>query len=511
VKTAGTSWAAGVGRHWQASAAREFLAEVNGRPRGAPDRDQFGSQHRKFLVWALALTAVAVVVRVPLIGIAFTASDTSQYLGVARDVFHGGFPDNLRPPAYPLLLAGFELVGANPVRAVVVLQNVTGIFLPAGVLAVGWRFFSPMAGLIAGFLTAASALMIATEQLALAEYLFGVVLLIATALLVETVLRLRNGDVSWAWLAATGAAFGLATLLRANGLLAVVAIPAALLLATRAWRPALAATAVALAALAMVLAPWSIHNLVRFGDPNVSTVGNISLYARAVTWDGVPPTPNSREGRLALSIYNAGGPPTALFNALVAEGRTEGEATAAMGRLARTAIGEDPGVYVSGTWDALRQYRVLYDPGSFWANPGSDQIATTRRFFRELNLSDQARPLPRQVVATREIPGDSLATRVPWQIAQGLNRLAYLVTAAGLLVFLLPLLGSPRQRLAATTFLLVLLIGVLGASLTSVFSPRYDIMFAPLVWILLAAATVRVTEMVAAAVRCWPRWAARVE
>lgn len=507
-----SSWTGRVQPRWQGSAAREFLAEVSTRSEGDRHGGPFSAAHRrKFLTWAIGLVVLAAVVRVPLLGTAFTASDTSRYLTTAVDLFDTGFQDNLRPPLYPLLLALFEVAGANPVRGVVLLQNLTGIFLPAVVLAVGWRFFSPIVGLTAGFLTAASPLMIVTEQLALAEYLFGVVLLVATALLAEGVLRLRDGRASWRWLAAAGAVFGLAALFRANGLLALVAIPIAVLLAGSGWRTAVRASAVALAALAVVIVPWSLHNLIRFGDVNVSTVGSISLYARAVTWDGVPPRTDSAEGRLALSIYNAGGSPTALFNALVEEGRSESEATAVMSGLARKAILDEPGIYASGTWTALQQYQTLYDPRAFLAEPPADQIATTRRFFRELNLDDQAQPLSPAAVEAREIPGDSRLTRVPWQVAQGVNRLLYLVTAAGLLIFLLPLLGSPRQRLAASVFLLVLLIGVLGASLTSVFSPRYDIMFAPLVWILLAAATVRLVEAIAAAVGLWSRWADRVE
>lgn len=507
-----SSWTGRVQPRWQGSAARKFLAEVSTRSEVERHDGSFAAVHRrKFLTWAIGLIALAAVVRVPLLGTAFTASDTSRYLTTSVDLFDTGFQDNLRPPLYPLLLAVIELAGASPVRGVVLLQNLTGIFLPAVVLAVGWRFFGPTVGLTAGFLTAASPLMIVTEQLALAECLFGVVLLIATGLLAEGVLRLRDGEGYAPWLAAAGAVFGVAALLRANGLLALVAIPVAVLIGASGWRTAVRAGAVALAALAVVIAPWSLHNLIRFGDPNVSTVGSISLYARAVTWDRVPPRADSAEGRLALEIYKAGGSPTALFNALVEEGRSESEATATMSGLAREAILDEPDIYASGTWTALQQYQTLYDPRAFLAEPPADQIATTRRFFEELNLDDQAQPLPPDEVEAREIPGDSRWTRVPWQVAQGVNRLLYLITGAGLLIFLLPLIGSMRQRLAATVFLLVVLIGVLGASLTSVFSPRYDIMFAPLVWILLATATVRLTEVIAAAVRLWSRWAARVE
>ena len=54
---------------------------------------------------------------------------------------------------------------------------------------IGWRFFSPLVRILAGFLTAASPLMIYIEQLALADYLFDIALLAATVLLAEATLK----------------------------------------------------------------------------------------------------------------------------------------------------------------------------------------------------------------------------------------------------------------------------------------------------------------------------------
>ena len=75
---------------------------------------------------------------------------------MALSIFHGGFPDNFRPPAYSLPLAALDAVGANHVTAVVRLQNLIGIILPAGILLVEILLFSPAFGLVAGLLTAVS-------------------------------------------------------------------------------------------------------------------------------------------------------------------------------------------------------------------------------------------------------------------------------------------------------------------------------------------------------------------
>lgn len=457
----------------------------------------FARQRGKLLIAAAGLLLVAAAVRVPLLGGGYAAPDTSHYLGVAENLFGDGYPDNLRPPLYALLLAILEGLGANPVNAATVIQNVVGIFLPLVVLLVGWRYFGFVTGLIAGFLTAASPLMIVTEQFALAENLFGIAIFAATVLLAAAVLRLREAELPWPLLVAAGALFGVATLLRANGLLALFAIPIVLAIAARQWRPALRGSAIALAAMLVVLAPWSLHNLIKFGDPNVSTVGNISLYAHTVTSAHVPPNPDSPEGRLALSIYNTGAPPTALFNALVGEGMTPEEATAAMGRLARDAIARYPDIYLSNTWSRFTEHQDLFNPRSFGPNQNIDEIASTRYYFEQSALTPSGDPLP----PSASLPGDSAWTRVPWQLAQALTRLLYLVTIGGILALLLPFFGPTRERLVAMTFLVVLLLGFLGNSFTAVFSARYGIMFAPLAWILIAATTVRIAETAAMALQ----------
>ncbi len=489
-------------RGWRSTCVARFISEFNRDSEGIetpagllPERGRRG-----LFLSAIGLTLVALAVRAPLLGKAYVAPDTSAYLAVAEHIFHGGFLDNLRPPAYSLLLAVFEELGTNPVTAAVYLQNVAGIFLPAAVLLIAWRFFSAPVGVIAGFLTAASPLMIVTEQIGLAEFLFGVLLLAATALLVEAAWRIQARQMPWKLLAATGAMFGIATLFRANGLLALVAIPVVLWIAAGKWRPGLRASAVAIGVMLAVLAPWCIHNLIRFGNPNVATVENISLYARAVTWDRVPPSPDTADGRLALDLYNQEAPPTALFNALIGEGRTSSEATEVMGALASEAVLQHPDIYLNDTWYGLGEYRRLFDSKTFTADQGRDQIAATRYYFEALRRSDDRGSIPTTELAARSLPGDSPLTRVPWQIAQTLTHLLYLISLGGILIFLLLFAGGSRQRLAALVLVLVVALGVLGSSLSSVFSPRYDIVFAPMVWLLLAATAIRIVELIAAAI-----------
>jgi 4-amino-4-deoxy-L-arabinose transferase-like glycosyltransferase len=458
----------------------------------------FGDARRSAAL--LAVTLVALVVRVPLLGSAFTAPDTDQYLGIAKGIFHGGFENSYRPPGFATLLALFELVGIDPVQGVVVLQNVVGILLPAIVVLVGWRFFKPVVGVTAGLLMATSPLTIAVEQFALSDYLFGVALFLGAVLLAEAAIRLRAERGGWELLAAAGATFGLATLLRANGLIWFVAIPLVLLAATRGWRPALRPSAVAMAAMAIVLAPWCIHNLIQFDDPNVAAERGVALYARAVSWAERPPSPDTANGRVALSVYNTGdadriegavGTTTGVYNALIREGNTPIDASGAMGAIAREVIVDNPVGYAEDTVKALGLYQDVFDPHTF-TDSNRDQIFKTREYFRALDPS------------ATTIPGDSQLTRIPWQIAQTLTKILFILTIGGLLILLLPFFGSERSRLAAATMLIVGLLAIVGVALTARPEQRYVISLLPFVWILAVATVAQLVSLLVAAARQLP-------
>lgn len=450
------------------------------------------------------VTLIAVVIRAPLLGSAFTGSDTDQYLGIAKGIFHGGFADNVRAPGYATLLAIFELVEIDPVHGAVFLQNIVGIALPAFVVLVGWRYFTPPVGVVAGFLMAASPLTIAVEQFALSDYLFGVAFFIAAVLLAEAVIRIRAEKDGWQLLAAAGAMFGLATLVRANGLIGFAAIPLALLAGLRSWRPALRSAAIAAAAMALVLAPWCIHNLVRFGDPNVSSEGGLALYARSISWAEMPPSTDTADGRLAARVYNtadpsiphaAAGTTSGVFNAFVAAGKTPREAYAAMGAIAREAILDDPGAYLDDTIESLGLSQHVLDPNTFTSNPDADQIAKTRAYFRTLDPG------------ATEIPGDSRLTRIPWQVAQSLTKLLFALTIGGLLILILPFIGRDRDRsrLAASTLLVVGFAAILGVALTARWEQRYVISLLPFIWLLGTATVAQLLSLLVMALRQLPR------
>lgn len=462
--------------------------------------ERFPLRLRRRLLLALAgVTLVALCVRLPLLGTTYQAPDSAWYLQEAKTVFHGGYSSNLRPPAYAGLLAVLEAGGAEPASAAVVLQNLIGMLMPAVLLLVGWRFFSPLPGLISGFLMAASPLAFAIEQFALSDYLFGIVLFLAVAVLAEAALKVRRDTAPWRLLAASGALFGLATLLRANGFYAIVAIPLVLLLWGARWKPALRASGVAVGVVALVLAPWVVYGTIRFGDFTIASEGGLSLYSRAISYDQVEPSADTEAGRIARDVYNTAAPgqreatvgtTSHVYEGLVAQlGFDQVEATGKMGDIAREAIADHPWAYALDTLRLLGRFQGVYYPRTLTGHAGRDQVSLVSGYASSLDLRHQT-------------PTHSGLARLPWSLGQALTDLLFILTAGGLLFLALPFLGERRSRVAGTAFLVFGLLGLVVVSLTARFELRHAIVFAPFVWILAPATVIAVAKLLAS----WARW-----
>lgn len=448
---------------------------------------------------ALGLTLLAVVVRLPYVGMGVVAPDTLDYLARAESVVAGnGFPDAFRTPIIPLLFAGFEALGTEPVVALVLLQNLIGILMPAAVLLLGWRYFNPATGIIAGFLAAASPLLILTEQFALTDYLYGIAIFGGAVLLVEAALRVRAQRPSYRWLIAAGAVFGFAALTRGNGQYAVVAMPLALLLCIGDPRKTLKPAALAIAGMLVVLAPWVLHNMINYGTPQVTTLGGLAMYVRVVDHDRKPPPVDSEYGPLARSTYDseyAYAPEDqqltsglTFSTALANHGHDSVEISSIMAGIAIEVIRDDPSSYLANTWEIFREYQTSYDPSS---KSGEDHIVLATAGL--LSPSSEASLRGR----AGAIPGASRITREPWEVAQLLSRIVYLLSLAGISMLALPFLGSPKARACATVLLTVLLLGAVSGAASAHFEPRYDISYAFLAWLLMAAGAVALVQIAA--------------
>jgi 4-amino-4-deoxy-L-arabinose transferase-like glycosyltransferase len=163
-------------------------------------------------------------------------------------------PTAEHPPLWPLLLAATSELGGTGILS----HRLTGV--PVGVATVGVlgligrRVGGDAAGLMVAAIAAAHPLFIAADGSLMSETLYG--LFVAASLLLA--LQVRDHP-SLPRVAALGAAIGLATLTRGEGVLLLV-------LLVVVWRRPRWLVA-GLAAAALVVAPWTIRNLSTFEKP----------------------------------------------------------------------------------------------------------------------------------------------------------------------------------------------------------------------------------------------------
>ena len=167
-------------------------------------------------------------------------------------------PTAAHPPFYSVVLAALAEVGGSDQ----LVQRLTGTVFGAGTIVlvalIGRRLAGARAGLIGAALAAVYPILITADGALMSESVYG--LLVAGALLLALRLLDRPGPAPWWLAAAVGAVSGLAALTRGEALLLVP-----LLLVPVVRRPGgLRTAAVTCLAAVVVLAPWTIRNLVTF-------------------------------------------------------------------------------------------------------------------------------------------------------------------------------------------------------------------------------------------------------
>ena len=190
-------------------------------------------------------------------------------------------PSAGHPPLYPLALSVVSLLGGDSQPA----HRFLGVPLGAAALVllgvVGRRLGGPRLGLVAAALGAGYPLLVAVDGALMSETLFGPLVLLA--LLAALRLAERPGPARGALL---GAAIALAALTRAEALLLLP-----LLALPLAWRARSGPAALgAIAACVLVLAPWTIRNLVQLDTFAPTSTNDATVLAGAncpATYDGV--------------------------------------------------------------------------------------------------------------------------------------------------------------------------------------------------------------------------------
>lgn len=221
--------------------------------------------------------------------------DAVHYVLLGRNFFELGHysrmeaepyaPDVLRPPVYPILAGGLDIV-CGGVWGLYLLQSLCTTALACLVYLFAARCFSPRIGLLAGLLFAADPMLILMDFTAMTESLFD---LLATAAVLGWLLHLASscdGETLpprwWNSPYLLGFILGLAVLTRPSGfyLPAVIVASGLAVAAIKRSRSSVRflTTSIQLALVtAVCAAPWLARNYVMFGIPRLTTTDTISL------------------------------------------------------------------------------------------------------------------------------------------------------------------------------------------------------------------------------------------
>ena len=169
--------------------------------------------------------------------------------GQGFHVLGGPAPTAEHPPGWEIMLAAADLVGANGYFSHRLLGTLLGTMTVVLIGLLGRAVATPAVGLLAAALAAVHPLLWSADVSLMSETLYG-------AFLVGALLAAHRRSPL-----ALGALLGLAALTRGEALALVVLLVVALF--WRQWR----AMALAVGAFVLVLAPWTVRNLVTFEKP----------------------------------------------------------------------------------------------------------------------------------------------------------------------------------------------------------------------------------------------------
>jgi 4-amino-4-deoxy-L-arabinose transferase-like glycosyltransferase len=323
----------------------------------------------------------------------FIGGDSLQYYQPVYDLVNGrGFTLSLkRPPAYPVLILAIQSVFGTSFVPIIAFQHILGAATAALTYGIGRLTFGRWAGVLAAVLVAICGPLMRWEHFLMSEALFTFAFTLSAFFIV---LGLRRPGL-WPWVAA-GLALALAILTRSAGQVLLLAVPPALLLVERAWRPALVKTAVMLGACAIVIVPWmarnqAVHNsFTTAGATGQNLITYTAIHHRAdfsfedplvTAIDADPRKAEARkivqkamEDKLAKPQLDVTG--LGIHNRIMEETKlSQAQADAVMRDIALRAIASRPLVYVRNTLEDFAEVWVgkegdLRDDWDLWSSRG---------------------------------------------------------------------------------------------------------------------------------------------
>jgi 4-amino-4-deoxy-L-arabinose transferase-like glycosyltransferase len=210
--------------------------------------------------------------------------DQVRYLTLADSIFQGrgfsyaGQPTALRPPLYPLLLAGSHIAfGSHYLLAMRVFQFLVGIAVAYVCLLLAENLFGVEAGAMAGAVALALPTLVVISSELQTEQLASFLTVLFLFFLVGEIQGKDNGAVGM------GITSGLAALIRFNCAILPIVGAIICLMSRRSLKNALLVCFVA----GLFVAPWIVRNVQVFhGKVLFSSHGGINLLEGALTPDG---------------------------------------------------------------------------------------------------------------------------------------------------------------------------------------------------------------------------------
>ncbi len=451
------------------------------------------ARHRPVLWWGVAVGALALLVRLALLGGATAWVDSPLYEHIAGSILRGDgfssgghvFGDAYRMPGYPVIVAIARLFPGETAPALGTLQHLAGVAFAVAVLLVATRFFGLVTGVISGVLIALAPLQLYVEHAVLPDFAFAVLVAAGVALVAEAAAR---EDPQRALLLLAGAVLAAATYVKPNGLVLLALAPLTFLLARRGWRPALRAGLICGAVLGLALAPWVVRNWVRDGTPALTTQAGAALWVTAFDYDELAPRPHTADERAAVLAGNhaaamkrhLGFPRLTyaqVFAALRHRGLSPAQASSTMSAMAERAIREHPGDYLSGAANVLDTH---------W------HMAGEARWARHLLRGPLDRPPGLGTVAVARGSADAADT---------VFSVWWMLTLGGLSGIALLWARDRRPRAGGAALLSGWALIAVGVALTNTIDLRYVAQVAPLVWTAGVAGTVFLVRSIVAAMR----------
>jgi hypothetical protein len=358
--------------------------------------------------------------------------DTTAYFAIADRLGDGHLfaaSGTDRGPGYPAFVWLTDLLGGAREVNLVVVQHVLGLVVAVAVLLWAWRAIDRPTAILSGALLALSPIMFIVEDEALPDFLLGVLLLAFAIVLAAAALRPPE-ERRRLLLAVAGAILGLAALTKPIAEFALLAPPITLAVAGWGRRAVLRDSLLALAAFAVVVAPFVIQSMIRYGEPSLSQGSGPTLFVREFEIGGRPIPTDTRDGQIVTEAIQgtaeAGVQQRTYVTGLGALERVRGidgrTAERRLRGLALHSIGEHPFGYA---WKTIQ--------------------LSDRFFYEMLGNAPLAEPhLPR---AGTNPTGFAQAV---WTVGEWLTNRWWMFSAHGFALVLALLIGTRRRRVACT-------------------------------------------------------------